>query len=53
MVDWREIEREDSSEKNEEPDEDVEEFEVEKILDKRIDQDGRVEYYLKWLNFNE
>jgi len=33
--------------------EDEEEFVVEKILDKRLGKKGKVEYYIKWLNYED
>merc|ERR1711915_871200 len=33
--------------------EDEEEFVVEKILDKRFGKKGKVEYYIKWLNYED
>jgi len=34
------------------PKDNEEEYEVERVLDKRT-RNGKVEYYLKWLNYNE
>ena len=34
-------------------DSDERDFEVEKILEKRIEKDGSVSYKLKWLGFDE
>lgn len=35
------------------PEEDAEVFNVEKIVDKRINASGKIEYFLKWIGYDE
>ena len=37
----------------EEEDDDEEEFVIEKVVDKRVDSDGLVEYFLKWKGYSD
>ena len=37
----------------EEEDDEEEEFVIEKVVDKRVDSDGQVEYFLKWKGYSD
>lgn len=42
-----------SNKKKEVEEEEVEEYVVEKILDKMVDSDGKAKYFLKWKGYPE